>query len=354
MKQPKKPKAIKNSSRSAAAAPPARSSRVRAPRVRMAAAEGDERSSGNATPKARRAKPKAKARSAPARPAVGKKDAPGAGKRSASVKKVGLATARTAQRADAPKPAVGRAARATSEASTVPASRTRPKPVAAIATQAESPAAVEQPRGEAMKYGVSTEAFPRFEEERFLFPRSYEVNRIRVVVRDPEWLFAYWDVNPRAFEAIRRELGERVVALSRLTLKIVDPDSSASEVVLLPYGARSWYARIDAARYHVVAELGITLPSGQFRSLARSNTVLIPRRGPSAQGATRSVSYGEAWAASGPLATGFEGEYGPGLASRAEWGSSIRGGASDRLSSELQQRLAADAAGLGASDVFRP
>jgi hypothetical protein len=351
MRQPKKPKATKHSTRgTAAAAPPARASHVRAPRVRMAA--GDDRSSGDRAPKARLAK--AKAATAPSRRAVAKKDAPGAGKRATSVKKAGLAAVPTAKRAATPKPAVSRGARATSEAVTVPVARTRRKPPVVIADQAERLADVEQPRVEAVKYGVSAETPPRFEEERFLFPRSYEVNRIRLVVRDPEWLFAYWDVNPRAFEAIRRELGERVMALSRLTLKIVDPESSASEVVLLPYGARSWYARTDAARYHVVAELGITLPSGQFRSLARSNTVLIPRRGPSAQGATRSVSYGEAWAASGLLATGFEGDSGPGLASRAEWGSAIRGGASDRLSSELQQRLATDAAGLGASDVFRP
>src|SRR6185295_2410416 len=91
------------------------------------------------------------------------------------------------------------------------------------------------------------------------------------------------------------------------TLKILDPESSASEVILLPYGARSWYLRIEAARRSVIAELGITLPDGQFRTLARSNAARIPRGGPSMQAATHSVRYEQAWAATGDiLASEFE------------------------------------------------
>ena len=37
-----------------------------------------------------------------------------------------------------------------------------------------------------------------FEEERFLFPESYGVNRVRLLVKDPEWLFAHWDVDPKS------------------------------------------------------------------------------------------------------------------------------------------------------------
>ena len=41
-----------------------------------------------------------------------------------------------------------------------------------------------------------------FEEERFLFPESYGVNRVRLLVRDPEWVFAYWDVSPETMKGL--------------------------------------------------------------------------------------------------------------------------------------------------------
>jgi hypothetical protein len=220
----------------------------------------------------------------------------------------------------------------------------------------------EQERVGAVKYGAGPTG--AFDEQRFLFPRNYELNRVRLVVRDPEWLFAYWDVNPRAFETIRREMGERAMALSRLTLQVGDPEGGSTQVILLPYGARSWYVRIDPNRPHYRAELGITLPSGQFRSLASSNVVAVPRLGPSPQAAARSIEYRRAWASTGDLPTGVEDATAAGQA--VAWldpGTSIRppaeelaGGASDRLSAELGERLAHEARPEirgGASDTFR-
>jgi Domain of unknown function (DUF4912) len=133
-----------------------------------------------------------------------------------------------------------------------------------------------------------------FEEERFLFPESYGIDRIRLLVRDPEWLFAYWDVSPKSFEDLRRELGDRAAAVARLTLRIADPVSGGASDVLLPPGARWWYVRADSARRSYRAELGFTLASGEFRTLARSNTVTTPRVGPSTENASRRLSYRQA------------------------------------------------------------
>ena len=77
-----------------------------------------------------------------------------------------------------------------------------------------------------------------FEEDRFLFPETYGVNRVRLLVRDPEWIFAYWDVNPSTMKELGKSLGERALALSRLTLRVIDPVSGGSSDILLPPGAR--------------------------------------------------------------------------------------------------------------------
>ena len=202
-----------------------------------------------------------------------------------------------------------------------------------------------------------------FEEEQFLFPESYGVNRVRLLVRDPEWVFAYWDVSAETMKGLARSLGERAFTLSRLTLRVLDPVSGGASDILLPPGARWWYIRTDVARRTYRAEIGITLPSGEFRQLAESNAVVTPRVGPSRERARRRLSYagagdvppeeaaaagkadreaglatepwvGEAQAAGDDEATGSGGE---------------RGGASESF-----RPAAPGKSRPGASDAFRP
>ena len=152
-------------------------------------------------------------------------------------------------------------------------------------------ALTEEERIESSKY------FPRhapkrlFETERFIFPESYGVNRVRLLVKDPEWLFAHWDVDPDIFVSVRRDLGERALALSRLTLRVSDPFDGGAATILLPKGVRGWYFRADTTPRAYRAELGLTLPTGEFRSLAASNTVGTPRVGPAKRVAATRVRF---------------------------------------------------------------
>jgi hypothetical protein len=167
----------------------------------------------------------------------------------------------------------------------------RPAPREVVVEAAETPAAplgaaTEEERIESSKYAVPEVAPRVFEEERFLFPESYDVDRVRLHVKDPDWLFAHWDVSARSWSELRESLGERASALSRLTLTVEDPGNGALSVVLLPPGARSWYVRTRAGHRFYRAQLGFTIPSGEFRALATSNTVTAPRVGPSPEKAT--------------------------------------------------------------------
>ena len=188
-----------------------------------------------------------------------------------------------------------------------------------------------------------------FEEERFLFPESYGVNRVRLLVRDPEWIFAYWDVSASAMKDLGKSLGERALALSRLTLRVIDPVSGGSSDILLPPGARWWYVRTDSARRTYRAELGVILPSGEFRRLAESNTVVTPRVGPSAERARRRMSYRDAreLPPSAAAAAGIA-EQETGVA-HAPWDAASVDGAAEPGPGETER-----AARGGASDAFRP
>jgi hypothetical protein len=197
-----------------------------------------------------------------------------------------------------------------------------------------------------------------FEEERFLFPESYGVNRVRLLVRDPEWVFAYWDVSAETMRGLARSLGERAFRLSRLTLRVLDPVSGGASDILLPPGARWWYIRTDAARRTYRAEIGITLPSGEFRRLAESNSVVTPRVGPSRERARRRLSY--AGAGDVPpeeAAAAGRADRHAGLASEPWAGEGVvpepggpRGGASE----SFRPARPGGEGRPGASDTFRP
>jgi hypothetical protein len=227
----------------------------------------------------------------------------------------------------------------------------------------------EEERIESSKYDVRERPRRVFEEERFLFPETYQADRVRLLVKDPEWLFAHWDVSPGSLQRLRDDLGERATALSRLTLRLEDPADSALSVVLLPEGARSWYVRTHAVHRAYRASLGVTMPSGEFRALATSNVVEAPRVGPSPQRAKRRADFSRAQAAQTAAeleragATPSEGKGAPVHAANAPADSAepkpgvdyIDGGAENaqRSADTTDARGGASEQMGGASDVFR-
>jgi hypothetical protein len=173
-------------------------------------------------------------------------------------------------------------------AAAVEALRTRPP---LPPTREMNGASTEEERIEGSKYLPRHVPKRLFETERFVFPETYGVNRVRLLVKDPEWLFAHWDMDAGVMAAVRRDLGERAMALSRLTLRVFDPVDGGQTTILLPKGARGWYIRADLTPRSYRAELGLTLPTGEFRALAASNVVGTPRVGPSRQAARGRVRF---------------------------------------------------------------
>jgi len=312
-----------------------------------------------AKPRATKTKKAAAIGATKARPA--RSVAPRSGSRSGAAggRGKGAASRKTtagAGRAPAAPPAASPASRAPAArrpATGLPAKASAPRPRGG-ARETATPGPVVSPPGpetglseeDAIRSAKYTprELPPRiFEEERFLFPESYGVNRVRLLVRDPEWLFAYWDVSPASMKDMAKDLGERTLAVSRLTLRILDPVRGGAADILLPAGARWWYVRVDSTPRSYKAELGLTLPSGEFRRLADSNTVVTPRVGPSPLRARRRVRYGQAGE---PLGL----EEGPDAPPPGPWSApSIDGGASAPSPSESRDRSRG-----GASDAFQP
>lgn len=111
-------------------------------------------------------------------------------------------------------------------------------------------------------------------------PPSNGESRLLLLVRDPQTLFASWDIAPSAIEDLKARLGRRGFAVSTLTLRLTRAGGSAS-VQHVSKRARSRYLKIDGGP-SFMAEIGFTTPAGRFELVARSAPCFVPM-GPAAR-----------------------------------------------------------------------
>lgn len=120
-------------------------------------------------------------------------------------------------------------------------------------------------------------------------PTRYGDDRIVLMVKDPWWLYAYWEIQPATERAARSQLPPQEVAGLQTILRVSDvtglPDSGQPAHRSFDIGlsglATSWFIQVDAPDREFVVEIGLLTAGGRFLLLARSNRVRTPRFGPS-------------------------------------------------------------------------
>ncbi len=131
---------------------------------------------------------------------------------------------------------------------------------------------------------------PRPAEPIHKLPDSYGLDRVVLLVRDPDWLYAYWDISGDTWAAlIQRGVThpgkgwQRILRIHDVT-GVIDGEGG-TWVTDLEVGdvAREWYFRTPDPERAYVVEFGYRSPDGQWLLVARSNAVHVPRRQPSAQ-----------------------------------------------------------------------
>jgi hypothetical protein len=152
--------------------------------------------------------------------------------------------------------------------------RTAPAP-----KRAEAPA-VEIRRAEELveerKYYAGPVIQKFSEEKPFELPAAYGDNRIVIMVRDPHWIYAYWEINDKRKREIIQEIGEELLAKSKELLRVYDTGSWNSFDIEVTGGARTWYIRVPAPNRTYCVDIGYLTPDGRFITAARSNWVTTP------------------------------------------------------------------------------
>ena len=128
-----------------------------------------------------------------------------------------------------------------------------------------------------------TRGTERFAEARFPLPASYNETKVTLLICDPYWLYAYWDLSRETKEQMKRDYGDWEKAPLRLRLWEEQASGCGEPVFFdtsLHTSTNNWYLNVRPHRRYT-AELGYLSPAGEFISLARSNTVTTPRATPS-------------------------------------------------------------------------
>ena len=117
-------------------------------------------------------------------------------------------------------------------------------------------------------------------------PAGYGKDRIVVMVRDPYWLHAYWELTRHAIQRAEAALGQEWHAAKPI-LRLLDVSShdttSTTESIVrdidIHGGCNNWYIDVNNPPRSYRIDIGYVARNGQFYVLARSNVVSTPRAG---------------------------------------------------------------------------
>ncbi|HPM43512.1 MAG TPA: DUF4912 domain-containing protein [Candidatus Omnitrophota bacterium] len=129
------------------------------------------------------------------------------------------------------------------------------------------------------------------ERKQFRFPPGYGDHRIVALVRDPWWIFSYWEIRRDKEEELIRKIESSDDKIDKSVLRIYDitdvnfNGSNANSYfdIELKGLATNWYINVNSPERSWVIDIGIVSKKGKFYTLARSNVVRTPRFGMSDQ-----------------------------------------------------------------------
>lgn len=160
-----------------------------------------------------------------------------------------------------------------------PAARHTPRPV----TQTWPPISRPAPARTGRPGGVR----PGFRDlAPYEVPDGYGDDRVVALPRDPQWIYAYWEVSAGLRRSVSQRYGPKVWEEGQVTLRVYDvtdivfDGTNAHRFWDVAVGeARAWYLHVGGAERDYCLDLGLALPDGRFVVLARSNVVRTPAEG---------------------------------------------------------------------------
>ncbi len=162
-------------------------------------------------------------------------------------------------------------------------------PAEQVLTSLEDVLITPQERIEDAKFFVAEQEQVAVKERSKELPVGYGDNKVVLMVKDPWWVFSYWELQEHVVSAKKNELPVEERDSARFILRVYDVsyiDFNGDNAhyfmdITVPFGCERWYVNVASPGRSWVAEMGWLSPSGRFVPVARSNVVQTPLDGPS-------------------------------------------------------------------------
>lgn len=116
----------------------------------------------------------------------------------------------------------------------------------------------------------------------FGYPETYGVDRVVLLVRDPEYLYCYWDLSGDSWAWLIQQGMTNPANGWHRVLRLYDVTDGPLGTgpyhdIELNDVAREWYLAAPGQDRSYVAEFGYRSATGEWKAIARSNLVHVPR-----------------------------------------------------------------------------
>lgn len=135
---------------------------------------------------------------------------------------------------------------------------------------------------------LNTETTPKRADISQELPSYYDQDKIVLLVRDPWWIYAYWQIKGSTLEKIKNELKDdffkaiRVLRVYDISYIIFTGNNAHRFFdIQIDEHAANWYIDTQGPGKSWCVDLGLLLPDGRFITILRSNTVQTPLDRPS-------------------------------------------------------------------------
>ena len=135
-------------------------------------------------------------------------------------------------------------------------------------------------KAEEKKYEITRDdEVYRYEKYEYPIPPGYDETKVVLMVRDPHWAFAYWDIKKTKAGEIRSYSDFESLLLR--VYKVDKEDSSYSDTgssfdIPIQFTDNSWYIYLPDADCSYFLELSFR-SGGRYQVLSRSNIIRTPR-----------------------------------------------------------------------------
>lgn len=111
-------------------------------------------------------------------------------------------------------------------------------------------------------------------------PDNYGLDRLVVQVRDPQWLFCYWELHGPKLIELRAQRGQSYLDACAWVLRLYRINEGCAVDMEIEPAIGNWYINVGrTGKYQL--ELGLLSPEGEWVSLLVSQIVETPAQGPS-------------------------------------------------------------------------